>query len=678
MIEFILYVVGIVVFLLFIGIPMILSMFYKKVVQGKTIVRNGIGGSKVSFSGIWVIPILHKFEKMDICVKRVEIAREGKEGLICKDNLRADIRVAFFVKVNHTEEDVLRVAKSLGTEKASDTVTLMEFFDAKFSEALKTVGKKFDFVQLYTERDKFKDEILQVIGTDLNGYILEDAAIDYLEQTDINLLNPDNVLDAEGIKKITDLTAKQLVMANQIKRDKEKTIVEQDVTAREAILELEKQKSEAEEKQNREIENIKSRENAQIKIIQEEEKLKSENARIKVEEELMIAEENKNRQIIIAQKSKEATEAVETERVEKQRLLEATEKEKLVSLAQIEKDKKIETENKNIKEIIKDRVIVEKSVVEEEEKIKDTKELAEAKRKKGVSITAAEADAEVQGIEKVKSAEAEKESATILAEKEIIVADTELKTSHKKAEATKILADAKSEEAAIVGISEARVLKAKAEAYTAEGQSKATVIKLEAEATAKSIELKGLAEAKTTKEKALAEAEGITKKAEAMKKLDSVGKEHEEFKLKLNKEKEVELAEINIQKDVAVSQAEVVKEGLKNSNIDIVGGDTIFFDKLVKSITLGKQVDRVIDNSDVLKNINDTFFDGDAENFKKQLKSFVSNFNLNTEDVKNLTISSAISKMMKNSPNKNDFFNGILDKVNKIGIGDKLVSTIMD
>ena len=51
---------------------------------------------------------------------------------------------------------------------------MIELFDAKFSEALKTVGKQFDLVELFVERDKFKLEILNVIGTDLNGYVLDD------------------------------------------------------------------------------------------------------------------------------------------------------------------------------------------------------------------------------------------------------------------------------------------------------------------------------------------------------------------------------------------------------------------------------------------------------------------------------------------------------------------------
>jgi len=36
---------------------------------------------------------------MDISVKTIEIARTGREGLICRDNIRADIKVTFFVRV---------------------------------------------------------------------------------------------------------------------------------------------------------------------------------------------------------------------------------------------------------------------------------------------------------------------------------------------------------------------------------------------------------------------------------------------------------------------------------------------------------------------------------------------------------------------------------------------------
>ena len=244
----------------------------------------------------------------------------------------------------------------------------MELFEPKFSEALKTVGKQFDFVDLYNSRQSFREEIKKAIGSDLNGYNLDDAAIDYLEQTPLAMLKVNNVLDAEGIKKITELTAQEQVSANYIRQEREKTLTKQNVEAREAILELEKQQAEAEEKQAREISEIQSRQRAEADIVSHQERQRSETVRIGSEEEIAIADENRLRAVIVAQKSKERTDAVETERVEKDRGLEIVERERVVTLSQIDKEKAIEVEKKIIQDVIRERVIVEKAVVEEEEK----------------------------------------------------------------------------------------------------------------------------------------------------------------------------------------------------------------------------------------------------------------------------------------------------------------------
>ena len=63
-------------------------------------------------------------------------------------------------------------------------------------------------------------------------------------------MNPKNILDAEGIKKITDLTAREAIQANDIEREKEKAITKQDVEAREAILALERQQVEVKRKKS--------------------------------------------------------------------------------------------------------------------------------------------------------------------------------------------------------------------------------------------------------------------------------------------------------------------------------------------------------------------------------------------------------------------------------------------
>ncbi|MGY8686981.1 MAG: flotillin family protein, partial [Verrucomicrobiales bacterium] len=337
------------------GLTILIIRCYRKVAQGEALVLIGRGGTSVSFSGMLVIPVLHRAEVMDISLKRIEISREGKDGLICKDNMRADIRIVYFVRVNNEEQDVKRVASAVGCDRASSQSEIQDLFDAKFSEALKTVGKRFDFSELYEERDTFREEILKLIGTDLNGFVLDDCAIDHLEQTSLDVLNPDNILDAEGIKKITHLTAEQAKLANQIDRDKQRVIRQQDVEAEEAILELDRQLAESTAKQEREVHSVQAREEAEAKKVQEEERLKSERARIATQEELEIAEQNKERQVLVAQRNKERTDVVEAERVERDRMLESIERERMTALKSIERDKAVEIEKKNIQDVIKER-----------------------------------------------------------------------------------------------------------------------------------------------------------------------------------------------------------------------------------------------------------------------------------------------------------------------------------
>ena len=202
------------------GMAMAIKSWWRIVRQGTALVRNGIGGTEVSFTGMLVFPVMHRAEIMDISMQRVEICRLGAEGLNCKDNLRADINVGFFVRVNNTQEDVKAVAQFMGCDRASDPDALLALFTAKFTEALKTVAKRFDFVELHDDREKFKQEVLAVIGNDLNGYALVDAAIDHLKLTRLEELDPNNILDAEGIKKMKELMAEEAVRANAIVREK--------------------------------------------------------------------------------------------------------------------------------------------------------------------------------------------------------------------------------------------------------------------------------------------------------------------------------------------------------------------------------------------------------------------------------------------------------------------------
>ncbi|GHH36851.1 SPFH domain-containing protein [Lentzea cavernae] len=612
-----------------------LSRLFKKCEQGKALIVSKMRKVDVTFTGTVVLPVLHRCETMDISVKTIEIRRAGNEGLICKDNIRADIRITFFVRVNKTVEDVIKVAQAIGTERASHEQTLQELFNAKFSEALKTVGKQLDFVDLYTHRDEFRDRIVQVIGTDLNGYSLEDAAIDYLEQTPLKQLDPANILDAQGIRKITELTAIEHVKTNEFTRNEEKEITRQNVSAREAILELERRQADAEIKQKREIETARAQQEAETQKVQAEERLKANTAFIRTEEQLGIQTENKAREIAVAEKNRERVIAVETERIEKDRLLEVIARERETSLRMIEKDKELEHERRAIADLVRERVAVEKTVAEQEENIKKLRAVEEAERERQQIIIRAEAEAQESLVKDIKAAEAAEQSAQHKAREEVVLAEARNKAAELDTRAKIRLAEGAQAEAAAKGLADALVKERDAAASEALGRAEAIVDRE-----------KALADAVGIKERLKGEAEGLSHKAEAMAALDTATREHEEYRLRLEAEKEIRLRGIDVQREIAEAQAMVLAAGLEKADIDIIGGDTMFFDRIASSITAGKQVDGFVGGSDVVQALGSKWMDGSAS-FPEDLTKILSSFT--TGDAQNIAAAIALTQMAKNN-----------------------------
>jgi uncharacterized membrane protein YqiK len=326
--------------------------------------------------------------------------------------------------------------------------------------------------------------------------------------------------------------------------------------------------------------------------------------------------------------------------------------------------------------------MLEKGVVEEQENMKDIEAFKTAEREKQVKITIAEANAQEALIKTIKAAEAEKEASKQKAEEINIEAEAKKQASEKEAEARKTLAEAKAKEEATIGMSEAQVMHAKADANERQGLVEATIIEKKAKAEAagilakaEAIKEEGVAQAEVIREQALAEASGIEEKANAMKKLDGVGKEHEEFKLRLNKELQVDLAEINIQKDIADAQAQVIGEALRAANIDIVGGETMFFDQIIGQITKSKGVDRLINHSDNITEVKDAILGSDdvKGNLLEKIKDFATKYGISSEDIKNVTVANLLLHLKSKTSDSNELnlFENLSNLANGLGLSDK-------
>lgn len=644
-----------VLLLIALGVVFTVSRLFRKVEQGQALIISRTKHVDVTFTGAVVLPILHNAEQMDISVKTIEIKRTGREGLICQDNIRADIHLTFFVRVNKTTEDVIKVAQAIGTARASHQETLQALFAAKFSEALKTVGKQLDFVDLYTQRDHFRDQIIQVIGTDLNGYHLEDAAIDFLEQTPMTQLDAANILDAQGIRKITELTAIEHVRTNEFQRTEQKEITRQNVEARETILELERRQAEAEIKQRREVETLRAKEESSTMRVQEEERLGSQGAFIRTEELLGIQRENQGREIAVAQKNRERVIAVENERIEKDRLLEVIARERETELSRISKDKEVEAERREVADVIRERIAVDRTVAEQEESIKALRLVQEAERERQALIVRAEGQAQEKLVKDIKAAEAAEQSATHRAREALTMAESRKQASELDAQAKIRLAEGMRAEAAAAGLAEVEVRERSAEA----------------------IEKVGLAEAAVAREKNTVEAEGIgrrlkeeaaglTDKAAAMAALDDASRGHEEYRLRLAAEKDIRLASLDMQRQVAEAQATVLATGLESATISIVGGESVFFDRVVGAMSLGKSVDAFVDSSDAVKALAGPWLDGSSRFTEDATRVLGS---LGSGGVQNLTVSALLMRLIASGGPQSGGLQQLLDQANSLGLG---------
>ncbi|MGW6395679.1 flotillin family protein [Streptomyces sp. NPDC055103] len=633
-----------VVLLLVVTLVFVISRLFRKVEQGKALIVSKMRKVDVTFTGQVVLPVLHKAEVMDISVKTIEISRTGRDGLICRDNIRADIRISFFVRVNKTVEDVIKVAQAIGTARASDKETLQELFNAKFSEALKTVGKQLDFTDLYTKREELRFRIIEIIGIDLNGYSLEDAAIDYLEQTPLTQLDPGNILDAQGIRKITELTALENVRTNEFRQHENKEITRQNVDAREAILELERRQADAEIKQKREIDTVRAREEAETARVVEEERLRAQGAFLRTEEQLGIQRENQAREVAVAQKNRERVIAIENERIEKDRLLEVIARDRETQLTRISAEKEVEAERRDIAEVIRERIAVDRTVAEQEESIKRLRTVEEAERTRQAIVIAAEAEAQERLVKDIKAAEAAEQAAVHRAAEELTLAEARNKAADMDARAKIRLAEGVQAEAAAEGLAAAQVREKEADAIEKTGRAEADATEARLRAEAEGLRAKALAEATAIGEKLKAEAEGLNQKAIAVAAFDEASRTHEEYRLRLEAEKEIRLAGLDVQRQVAEAQATVLATGLEHADISIVGGESVFLDRLVQSIALGKSVDGFLDNSRTARTLAGPWLNGDGS-FTEDLTKVLGS--LSSADVQNLSVSALLTKVMR-------------------------------
>ncbi len=231
------------------------TKLYRKTTAHEAFVRTGMGKAKVVLDGgAFVVPIIHRLVPVSLETMRLNVSRRGEEALITGDNLRVDIAAEFYIKVQPELNDILNAARSLGDKSVSES-NISQLVMEKLISALRTVAATRALVELHTKRDEFASAVQAIVTQDLqeNGLTLESVTISSLDQTQVGFLKDDNIFDAQGKRRITEITQDQLVKRNEIERNAQRDIRDKDVTTRKEILNLDKDREVAEATQARDV-----------------------------------------------------------------------------------------------------------------------------------------------------------------------------------------------------------------------------------------------------------------------------------------------------------------------------------------------------------------------------------------------------------------------------------------
>jgi uncharacterized membrane protein YqiK len=438
------------------AIMTIIARLYQRTSANEAFVRTGMGGRKVVLDGgAIVIPVVHKVVPVRLETMKLEVERAGEDALITKDNLRCDIRAEFYIKVQAIGDDVLNASRSLGG-RSIDPVAVRDLVFEKLVSALRSVAATRELAQLHAERDDFAGAVSQLVREDLksNGLTLESVTISRLDQTNTDRLNDRNVFDAQGLRKIAEITNKARVERNTYERDAEREMTNKNVDTRKQVLELEKAQAEAEATQAAEVAKVRADRARDAETYQIEQRRLVETAEIDkdrqvqqvgVERDLQVSMTKVEAQKSLISKEQEQqtadvlrNQAIQTADVERQRAVEVAKREQLIAVAEAEQRRALAEQQQLTAEAEREKA---------QQQVITVEEVAGADRAKQVQVISAEQQAQQEKIKRQMEADIE-------AYKAAKIAEGQQQAASKEAEAIRIRAQAERDAATLTASGE--------------------------------------------------------------------------------------------------------------------------------------------------------------------------------------------------------------------------------
>jgi len=422
---------------------LLITRLYRKASANMAFVRTGMGGVRVvRDGGTLVIPVIHQVIPVSLETMRLNVERRGPHALITRDNLRVDLSAEFYIKVQSDADNILQAARSLGGKNIQPEA-VSELVQEKLVSALRTVAATKDLVELHSKRDEFASSVQEIIQHDLasNGLSLESVTISALDQTDTSALQERNVFDAQGLRKIAEITQKARIERNEIERESERAVVEKNVFTAKKVLDLQRDQAEFEAEQRMKVANVKAardREVAEFKLVQDEAIAKRDIEKQKtietseVERRLAVEQAEIAKRVALIARMKEQ----ETADILKKQAVEVAERAKQVAVAEKERERAAAIAQVLAAEAEAEREkqnVVTVTVTSEAER-EAQKKLIAAQQQINEGKIREQTNADVMAYMAIKEAEAQKTAAQMQYEAKLRLAEADAQSAAKRAE----------------------------------------------------------------------------------------------------------------------------------------------------------------------------------------------------------------------------------------------------
>jgi len=231
--------------------------------------------------------------------------------------MRAELITEFFTKVPPEQRAVATAAQTLGN-RTLDPEHLKEVVAGRFADALGEVAAKMTLDEIQENRGQFVKEVTKIANESIGhtGLALETVSIISLDQAPIEMFNPANTFDSQGLTQLTEQIESRKKKRNDITQDTKISIENKNLETVQKELEIKKNEEFSRYQQEREIAIQKSKEKTETVKQRAEKEREAEEAEISSQEQIEVAKISQNQVIEVERK---LTETRLIEEIEKRR-----------------------------------------------------------------------------------------------------------------------------------------------------------------------------------------------------------------------------------------------------------------------------------------------------------------------------------------------------------------------